>query len=147
MNQIRHAGCIHRPRSGCASAEAIDLKQASGIVFAICALIWIFAGAAGAYQPFVSQTGQPCNWALDSLPGRTLHWMPAPGVPDMAGDSMACAFQAWRDATDGQFNFVMGAGEITIDWDMDGSKIADPLLLAYTTYNTDSNGHIISANI
>jgi hypothetical protein len=123
------------------------LKFVSGIVVAVIAVVWTFSEGVGAYQPFVSQSGKPYVWALDGRPERAIFWMPGPGVPDMALDAMASGFQAWRDATGGQFNYAMGTGEITIDWDTDGSKIGDPLYLAYTTFLADLSGHIVGAHI
>ena len=114
------------------------------------AMTWYSSGTLRAFQPFVSSTaGCACNWDVAHLPNQTISWQLTPATPAMVGQSMNAAFKTWSDATGGAFKFEQNSASspaaITVDWDTDGSKISDPTFLAYTSFNTDSTGHIVNA--
>jgi hypothetical protein len=123
------------------------LKPAVAIMLMSAVLTWVTSSPVRAYQPFKTASNTPYSWNLSALQNKTILWQLNPNVPAIASDAMQACLQAWSDATGGAFNFTQSAGGIIVDWDTDGSKIPDPLFLAYTTFNADSAGHIINARI
>jgi hypothetical protein len=122
-------------------------KTIASILSVTILLTWAFSTPTKAFQPFMTTSNAPYHWNPALLPNSAIQWHVESGVPDIAGDSLAAGLQAWSNATGGAFKFAQGPGGISVDWDTDGSKIPDPMYLAYTTFNADSTGKIIDARI
>ena len=116
-------------------------SRAAMLTGAALASAWLFSAPSSAFQPFMSNANLPYHWTT------AITWQVDSGAPSIAHDAMAAAFQAWSNATGGAFQFAEGPGGITLHWDAAGTKIPDPLYLAYTTFNSNSAGEINGGDI
>lgn len=123
------------------------LKPLIAVLLMSAALTCALSRPAKAFTPFKTSSNTPYSWNLATLQNTTILWQADANVPAMASESMNAMLQSWADATGGAFKAAQGPGGIVVEWDTDGSKIPDPLYLAFTTFNSDNAGHILGARI
>jgi len=99
------------------------------------------------YTYYTSTAGSPYRWREAALASGPITWNTAPGAPDILGQAVDRAAQAWSAAANNTLKFSAGPALICVVWDSDGSKIPDPIFLAYTTLTTDAAGSIYGAEI
>jgi len=100
-----------------------------------------------AYVVLTSPSGKPCVWNLAALPEHAVKWNLAPGAPVMARESMLKATADWSAATNGVVKFIEAPGGITVEWDATGTRVPDPLYMAWTTFVCNENMDIASSKI
>jgi PKD repeat protein len=110
------------------------------------ATVWVLSAPSAAYQPFMTAASTPYHWN-NTLASGTITWQVDTDAPAMAHDAMVAAFEAWSDATSGAIKGVEGHGGITLHWDAAGTRIPDPLYLAYTTFRANYAGEISGGDI
>jgi len=113
-----------------------DMKTASALSALCCAILMVFMAPTKTSAFMVFGTPEkPYTWKTAN--GTKVLWEVNSGAPAMVRDAMIAATANWSSATNGTVQFAEGSGGITIEWDADGKLIADPLYLAYTTFNAN----------
>jgi hypothetical protein len=147
-NRLRpQIGKVEFPRK---SALRLALRQFAGLALTLACAALLTAVSLPrnslGYRVY-NLGGTPCRWNVAALASGTVVWDVGPGAPDMVRQAMLLATQEWSVATGGTLQFAEGPGGIRVEWDADGSRIPDPLFLAYATFTAAGDGRIASALI
>lgn len=121
------------------------------LVLPLCGAVLITSFGLGSralgFQYFPTAAGDPYRWNSAALLEGAIPWQVNADAPGILREAVSAGAQAWSSASLGALKFSEGADGITVEWDSDGSKIPDPLFLAYTSFSADANGRISSARI